>query len=50
MTTEEKYIEKYNQYCKREITLEEWNEFCSLVLEIIMDENKNILKNLKEIW
>ena len=30
--------------------IEEWHEFCSLVLEILMDENKNILKNLKENW
>lgn len=50
MTIEEKYNEKYNQYRKGEITLEEWYEFCSLVLEIIMDENKDVLKNLKEKW
>ena len=50
MTIEEKYNEKYNQYRKGEITSEEWYEFCSLVLEIIMDENKDVLKNLKETW
>ena len=49
MTLEEKYNEKYNQYCKSEITTEEWYEFCSLALETIMNENKDILKNLKEI-
>ena len=50
MTIEEKYNERYNQYCRGEITLAEWHEFCSLVLEIIMDENKDVLKNLKEKW
>jgi hypothetical protein len=50
MTTEEKYIEKYQQYCKGEISREEWYEFCTLILDFLMEENKNILKNLKEIW
>ena len=50
MTTEEKYNKRYQQYCKGEISREEWCEFCALVLEIIMEENAEILKNLKEMW
>lgn len=44
--------EKYNQYCKSEINPEEeeWYEFYSSLLETIIDENQDILKNLKEIW
>ena len=50
ITTEEKYIEKYQQYCKGEISQEKWYEFCAFVLDFLMEENKDILKTLKEIW
>ena len=50
MTIVEKYNEKYQQYCNNEISREEWYEFCTLVLEILMEENADILKNLKENW
>lgn len=49
MIIEEKYIEKHQQYYKGEISQKEWYEFCTLALEFLMKENKNVLKNLKEI-
>lgn len=50
MTVEEKYNEEYQAYCKGLISKEEWQNFCTIILEIIMEENKDILKNLKEEW
>ena len=50
MTTEKKYNEKYQQYIDGEITLEEWQEFCTFLLELLLEDNKNILKRLKEEW
>ena len=50
MTTEQVYNNTYEEFCKGEISREEWNEFCALVLEILMEENADVLKNLKEKW
>ena len=50
MTAEEKYSKKYKQFCKGEISREEWCEFCTLVLEFLMEENVDVLKTLKEEW
>ena len=50
MTTEQVYNKKYEQFCKGEISSEEWYEFCAFVLELLMEENADVLKNLKEKW
>lgn len=50
MTTEQVYNKKYEQFCKGEISSEEWHEFCAFVLELLMEENADVLKNLKEKW
>lgn len=50
MTTEQVYNKKYEQFCKGEISSEEWYEFCAFVLELLMEENADALKNLKEKW
>ncbi len=50
MTTEQVYNKKYEQFCKGEISNEEWHEFCAFVLELLMEENADVLKNLKEKW
>lgn len=49
--TEEEYKNKYLQFkygYPKEITEEEWQEFCFEVLLQIMEDNKEILKRLKE--
>jgi len=50
MTYEKKYFDKEKQYIKGEITEEEWKDFCTLFLELILEDNKDILKNLKGEW
>lgn len=50
MTTEQVYSKKYEQFCNGEISAEEWHEFCAFVLELLMEENADVLKNLKEKW
>ena len=50
MTYEEKYYEKYKEYCQGEISREDWRDFCTLYLEELMEENVDILKRLKEEW
>lgn len=50
MTYQEKYYEKYEEYCKGEIPMEEWQDFCTFFLEELMEENVDILKRLKEEW
>ena len=50
MTYQEKYYEKYEEYCQGEISREDWQEFCTLFLEELMEENVDVLKRLKEEW
>lgn len=50
MTYEEKYREKYADFCKGKISREEWADFCTFFLEELMEENADILKKLKENW
>lgn len=50
MTYQEKYYEKFEEYCRREISREEWQDFCTFFLEELMEENVDILKRLKEEW
>lgn len=50
MTYEEKYREKYEDFCKGKISREEWADFCTFFLEELMEENADILKKLKENW
>lgn len=50
MTYEEKYHEKYADFCKGKISEEEWADFCVFFLEELMEENTDILKKLKESW
>lgn len=49
--TEEEYKNKYLQFkygYPKEITEEEWQEFCFEVLLQLMEQNKEILIRLKE--
>lgn len=50
MTYEEKYHEKYEEFCKGKILREDWECFCAFFLEELMEENVDILKKLKEEW
>ena len=50
MVYEEKYHEKYTDFCKGKISKEEWTDFCAFFLEELMEKNVDILKkNKKEL-
>ena len=44
----ENYDLVYSWFKDRVISTNEWNEFCQACFEELMENNKNILKNLKE--
>lgn len=50
MTYKEKYLERLNEYDLGKISDEEWYEFCALIFEYILEDNPNILDNLKGEW
>ena len=50
MTYKEKYLEKLNEYEKGKLSDENWYEFCALIFEYILEDNPNILDNLKGEW
>lgn len=50
MTYEEIYNKKLDQFVHGEITETEWNEFCTLLLDFILENNEDILKRLKGEW
>ena len=50
MTYKEAYLEKLNAYNLEEIDDDEWYEFCALILGYILEDNPNILDNLKGEW
>lgn len=50
MSFEEKYNEKFKMFQNGEITLMEWQEFCTEFLEAILTYNRDLLKRMKEEW
>jgi hypothetical protein len=48
MTIEEKYYKKLEEYYAGKITSEEWCEFCTLVLDLLLEEFPNLLNKSKE--
>ena len=46
-TWDDVYKERYKQFCKHQISYEEWYEFCAFLLDLLMEENEDILKSLK---
>ena len=47
---EERYNEMYDLYYnKHSITTEQWRDFCTSFLEVIMEENTDILLHLHKI-
>lgn len=43
----EDYFIMYNKFIEGKITVTEWNLYCMEVLNNLMIENKEVLKNLK---
>lgn len=55
MTYEQKYLEMEQNFMEGKITVDEWTvdewkDFCTLFLDLILDDNKDILKRLKGEW
>ena len=50
MTYEEIYNKKLDQFAHGEITETEWTEFCTSLLDLILENNEDILKRLKSEW
>ncbi len=52
MYTQEKIYDTYqflfDKVQKKEITISEWINFCEKILELFLEENKELLKRLKE--
>lgn len=48
MTIEEKYYKKLEEYYAGKITSEEWCEFCTLVLDLLLEEFPDLLNKSKE--
>lgn len=48
MTIEEKYYNKLEEYYAGKITNEEWCEFCTLVLDLLLEEFPDLLNKSKE--
>lgn len=48
MTIEEKYYKKLEEYYAGKITNEEWCEFCTLVLDLLLEEFPDLLNKSKE--
>ena len=44
----ETYYNTFDQYQRGEISLQQWLGFCNVILEEIMEENKDVLIRLKE--
>jgi hypothetical protein len=38
-------LEKFE---KNEITQQKWYEYCAMILEVLMEENKNVFARLKD--
>lgn len=45
----EQYYRWYNKFLNGEITEKEWVEYCHYVLDLLLEENKDVLIRLKEM-
>jgi hypothetical protein len=43
----ERYYDYYDRLKKGELTIQQWNDLCLLLLQEIMEENKDVLIRLK---
>ena len=50
MTYEQKYLEMEQKFMEGKITVDEWKDFCTLLLDCILEDNEDILKRLKGEW
>jgi hypothetical protein len=41
------YYTMLEKFERKEITQQRWYEFCALILEVLMDENKDVFIRLK---
>ena len=49
-TTINQYYTMLDKFERDEITQQQWFSYCALVLEQIMEENKDVLVRLKNRW
>ena len=49
-TTINQYYTMLDKFERGEITQQQWFSYCALVLEQIMEENKDVLVRLKNRW